>query len=87
MLTCAYAAAPCLIFLDELQAAFALPSYSEDGGRSAASSRLVSQLKLQLDTLSRQAIYLLLYMCPRTAVYVCGAQTTAWLQLVSQRKL
>ena len=59
MLTYAYAAAPCLIFLDELQAAFALPSSSEDGGGSGASSQLVSQLKLQLDALARQAICLL----------------------------
>ena len=50
--------APCVIFLDELQAAFRSPEVGVDGngGRvGAGAAQLVSQLKLEMDGISRGA--------------------------------
>jgi len=56
-------AAPCIIFLDELQAAFATADDEAGGG---GGGQLVSQLKLQLDSLARRDK-------AAPAVYVIGA--------------
>lgn len=59
-------AAPCIIFLDELQAAFAAAHDDGGAGGGPGGGQLASQLKLQLDALARR---------PRSspAVYVIGA--------------
>ena len=48
--------APCVVFLDELQAAFRSPEVGVDGnggGVGAGAAQLVSQLKLEMDGISR----------------------------------